>query len=176
MEFDIKERIIMTKNSEQWEEIYGKNVLIEPTAILIGINKIQIGDGSWIGSYCNLRPVNNKIIIGRNVIIAQFVSIISDSHNYEDITKIIKDQGVFGGDIIIKDNVWIGCNSVILHDLVIETGSVVAAGSVVTESVPPYCVVAGSPAKIVKRYSYDMRKWLKYNIFVRIMFESHLLK
>ncbi|VVB56327.1 2,3,4,5-tetrahydropyridine-2,6-dicarboxylate N-acetyltransferase [uncultured archaeon] len=165
----------MTKISEQWGYL-GKNVLIEPTAILINIDKIEIGDGSWIGSYCNLRPVNNKIKIGRNVIIAQFVSIISDSHNYKDVTKNIKDQGIFGGDIIIKDNVWIGCNSVILQDVVIETGSVVAAGSVVTKSIPSYCVAAGVPAEIIKRYSYDLKKWLKYNLFVKALFEVHLIK
>lgn len=167
----------MIKNSEQLEEIYSKkNVLIDPTAILIGIDKIEIGDGSWIGSYCNLRSVDNEIIIGKNVIIAQFVSMISDSHAYEGVTKIIKDQGIFGGKIIIKDNVWIGCNSVILHDVAIETGSVVAAGSVVTKSVPAYCVVAGVPAKILKRYSFNMRRWFNYNIFVRILFKIHLIK
>ncbi|MBA2585639.1 MAG: maltose acetyltransferase, partial [Chthoniobacterales bacterium] len=53
---------------------------------------------------------------------------------------------------IIGDNVWIGMNAVILKGVAIGENSVVAAGAVVTKSVPENCVVAGNPAKIVKRF------------------------
>jgi acetyltransferase-like isoleucine patch superfamily enzyme len=148
----------------------GKNVFIEPTAILIGDNLIAIGDNSRIGSYSNLRPVDHKIIIGKDVQIAQLVSIIPDSHRYEDVTKSKLEQGHFGADIIIEDDVWIGCNSVILHGVVIRKGSIVAAGAVVTRSVPRYCIVAGAPAKIIKRYSFKKNKWLNYSKINKIMF------
>jgi acetyltransferase-like isoleucine patch superfamily enzyme len=144
----------------------GKDVVIQATAILIGDNKIEIGDGSWIGSYCNLRPVDHKIVIGKNVLIAQMVSIISDSHEYRDVNKPMKEQGIFGADIIIEDNVWVGCNSVILHGVRIGTGSIVSAGSIVTKNIPPYSIVAGVPAKIIKRYSFKSKKWIKYNNFM----------
>ncbi len=153
----------------------GENVFIQPSAILIGENKIEIGDGTWVGSFCNLRPVDNIIKIGKNVLIAQSVSMIADSHQYWDVSKNIKDQGIYGGNIVIDDNVWIGCNSVILHGVKIGCHSVVGAGSIVTKSIPAYCVVAGNPARIIKRYSFRLKKWYKYGVFVRVMFNLKVL-
>ena len=153
----------------------GKDVVIQSTAILIGNNKIEIGDGSWIGSYCNLRPVEHNIFIGKNVLIAQLVSIIPDSHEYKNVEKLIKDQGIFGGNIIIDDNVWIGCNSVILHNVRIGTGSIVSAGAVVTKNVPPYSMVAGVPAKIIKRYSFKLKKWVRSGFFSKFLFKLGLM-
>ncbi len=154
--------------------IKGKDVQIDKTAILIHDENIKIGDGSWVGSYCNFRPVEHKITLGKNVIVAQNVAMIADSHNYQDVTKPIKDQGIYGGDITIEDNTWIGCNSVILHNVKIGQGSVVGAGSVVTKNVPPYCVVAGMPARIIKKYSPKRKKWLKYNYTNKLLFKLGL--
>jgi acetyltransferase-like isoleucine patch superfamily enzyme len=154
--------------------VLGQGVLIEPTAVLIGDRKIRIGDGSWVGSYCNFRPVDYSINIGKHVLIGQLVSIISDSHRYEDIALDIQEQGTYGADINIEDNVWIGCNSVILHGVRIATGSVVAAGSVVTRSVPAHCVVGGNPARIIKRYSARRAAWVRYSWFNRLLFRAGL--
>ena len=61
------------------------------------------------------------------------------------------------GDIIIKNDVWIGVNSTILDGITIGNGAVIAAGSVVTKDVPPYAIVGGNPAKIIKyRFSKDI--------------------
>lgn len=155
----------------------GKNVLIESTVLFDGnTENIEIGDNSIIGSFCNFRPVDHKIIIGKNVLIAQMVSIVPDSHIFKDTTKNIYDQGFYGGDIFIEDNVWIGCNVVILHNIKIGKGSVVAAGSVVVKSVPSYAVVAGNPAKIIKIYSVKSGHWINYkNIFTRAMFKLGII-
>ena len=56
-----------------------------------------------------------------------------------------------GGNIIIEDNVWIGGKSILLHGITIGQGSIVAAGSVVTKDVEPYSIIAGIPAKMIKR-------------------------
>lgn len=55
------------------------------------------------------------------------------------------------GDIIIENDVWIGANSTIMSGIRIGNGSVVAAGSTVTKDIPPYSIVAGNPAKVVKK-------------------------
>jgi virginiamycin A acetyltransferase len=54
------------------------------------------------------------------------------------------------GDIIIENDVWIGANSTIMSGIKIGNGAIVAAGSTVTKDVPPYAIVAGNPAKVVK--------------------------
>ena len=63
---------------------------------------------------------------------------------YKDWSKVENAQ------IIIQDNVWIGFNSIVLKGVTIGEGAVVAAGSVVTKDVPPFAVVGGNPAKIIK--------------------------
>ena len=54
------------------------------------------------------------------------------------------------GDIIIENDVWIGANSTVMSGIKIGNGAIVAAGSTVTKNVPPYAIVAGNPAKVVK--------------------------
>ena len=54
------------------------------------------------------------------------------------------------GGIFVEDDVWIGVGSTVLDGVRIGEGAIVAAGSVVTKDVPPYAVVGGSPAKIIK--------------------------
>lgn len=60
-------------------------------------------------------------------------------------------QGSFSkGGIVIEDNVWIGANCVILDGVTIGTGSIIAAGSVVSRSVAPYTILGGNTAKIIR--------------------------
>lgn len=85
-----------------------------------------------------------SIKIGDGCLFANDIYICdSDSHYINDVLKT--------SPIIIEDNVWIGNKAQILKGVTLGTGSVVAAGAVVTKSVPPHCLVAGVPAKIIKR-------------------------
>ena len=52
--------------------------------------------------------------------------------------------------IVIQDHVWLGMNVIVLKGVTIGEGAIVAAGSIVTKDVPPHCLVAGVPAKVVK--------------------------
>ena len=61
----------------------------------------------------------------------------------------------------IADDVWIGGNVVILAGISIGEHAVIGAGSVVTKDVPPYSVVVGNPAKIVKKYDFNLNVWIK---------------
>ncbi|MNG32136.1 Virginiamycin A acetyltransferase [compost metagenome] len=74
----------------------------------------------------------------------------AENHVFSDKTKPIKEQGIYRQGITIEDDCWIGSNVTILDGVTIGTGSVVAAGAVVTKDVPPYSVVGGVPAKIIK--------------------------
>lgn len=68
-----------------------------------------------------------------------------------------KQEGVSKGNIIVDDDVWIGFRSTILSGVHIGQGAIVAAGSVVTKDVPPYAIVGGVPAKVLKyRFSHEL--------------------
>lgn len=122
------------------------------------VGDLIIGNNSRIG-------LGNTIIgpvqIGNNVNIAQNVTISGLNHNFQDINKTISSQGVSTSQIVIEDDVWIGANCVILAGSKIGKHTIIAAGSVVTHSVPSFCVAAGSPAKIIKQYDFDKKEWIR---------------
>jgi len=124
---------------------------------------INNGVGDVIIGYNSLVGLGNTIIgpvtIGNNVIIAQNVVISGLNHVYEDIETPICDQPITSKPILIEDDCWIAANCVITAGVTIGLHSVVAAGSVVTKNVPPHSIVAGNPAKVIKAYNLDTKKW-----------------
>ena len=116
-------------------------------------SKIVIGDHCSIGEYNHITAVNN-LIIGNGLLTGRRV--LSSNNNHGDFTmKDLKNRPeerkiTSKGDLVIEDNVWIGEGASILGHVRIGEGAVVAANSVVTKDVPPYTLVAGVPAKVVK--------------------------
>lgn len=78
------------------------------------------------------------------------VAFYVSNHNTVNSGIPMKEQGYHEADIIIEDDVWIGANSVITSGVHIGRGAVIGAGSVVTKSIPPYTIAAGTPAKVIK--------------------------
>ncbi|MGN7225875.1 DapH/DapD/GlmU-related protein [Dietzia maris] len=76
---------------------------------------------------------------------------MSSTHNFEGVSEPIADQGIKLRPTVICNNVWIGAQSVIVAGVKIGSGSVIAANAVVTRDVDPYMVVAGSPARVIRR-------------------------
>lgn len=68
-----------------------------------------------------------------------------------DITEATKPEG-YDKDVIVEEDVWIGCNVTLLAGVTIGRGTTIAAGAVVAKSMPPYCVCGGVPAKVIKFY------------------------
>lgn len=125
--------------------------------------KISIGNTCYIGDNTRIWSSKN-ITIGDHVLIAHNVNIFDDiTHPIDPIERRKHAEEIFTTGfpkeinsldpkpIVIKDDAWIGCNSIILRGITIGEAAVVAAGSVVTKDVPPYTIVAGNPAKIVKK-------------------------
>jgi acetyltransferase-like isoleucine patch superfamily enzyme len=110
---------------------------------------ITIGDNVGIGFNCIFQ---SDINIGNNVLIASSCAFVNrDDHNYNIVGKTIWESG--RGDkhkINIEDDIWIGHGVIIITPARIGCGSIVAAGAVVTSDVPPYSIVGGNPAKIIK--------------------------
>jgi len=93
-----------------------------------------------------------KITIGNNVLIGPNVVISSASHNVDyRIRNRDNDMDITGAPVVIEDNVWIGANVTVMPGVTIGRHSVVGAGSVVTRDVPPDTIVAGVPAKVVRK-------------------------
>lgn len=114
----------------------------------------------YVGSYCSVAP-NVHFLLG-------------GEHQLKSISTFPFKVKVFGeekeacskGDIIVKDDVWIGTDAIICSGVTIGQGAVVAAGAVVTKDVEPYSVVGGNPAKLIKyRFDENLRnKLLKTDI------------
>jgi len=129
----------------------GENVYIGHDTILKGyhINKLVIGDGSWIGQQCLLNSAGG-IAIGRNVGIGPGTKIITSFHLEEGIDKPILHCRLGFAPVAIEDDADIGVGTIILPGVTIGRGVQVGAGSVVTHNVADYDVVAGVPARTLR--------------------------
>jgi acetyltransferase-like isoleucine patch superfamily enzyme len=127
---------------------HGTVVAVKPGAH--GPGALHVGKGTYVGESNNLRSEGAEIRIGEQCLISQFVSLIASGHGYERRDLRIVEQPVPAKlGVTIGDDVWIGCNAVVLPGVSIGAGAVVAAGAIVTRDVAPYCIVAGSPARVV---------------------------
>lgn len=119
----------------------------------IFIPKITIGDNSCIGDFSHVTCIN-EIRIGNNVRMGKNILITDNSHGLSEKSEIEiapnKRPLYSRGPVIIEDNVWIGEKSSILPGVSVGYGSIIAANSVVTKDVPPFTVVGGNPAKVIK--------------------------
>lgn len=127
----------------------GDNVSIFPDVFLYKVHNLSVGDNVSIQPLCYL-DAGGGINIGSDVSIARNVSIIAFNHKFTDLSVPIKDQGVERKEISIKDNVWIGVNSVLLAGVTVNSGCVIGAGSVVTHDIAENSIAAGVPAKEIK--------------------------
>ena len=114
---------------------------------------LTFGDGSSFGD-CGHITCINRVTIGRGVRIGRKVFISDNSHGLSkrsqlDIPPNLRPLNSKGA-VVIEDNVWIGEMVCILPGVTIGRGAIVGANAVVTHDIPPYCVAAGNPARVVK--------------------------
>ncbi|MEW6556602.1 MAG: acyltransferase [Elusimicrobiota bacterium] len=131
----------------------GNNVYIGHNVFLKGYykNLMKIGSNTWIGQSSFLHS-GGGLIIGNFVGIGPFVKIITLQHVIDkDISRPIITREQIYEETILEDNCDIGTGSIILPGVKIGKGSVVGAGSVVTKDVSSYSIVAGVPAKLLRK-------------------------
>jgi len=145
--------------------VLGENVSIYNYVNLYGCS---IGNNTKIGSFVEIQKnvtvgtsckisshtfICEGVSIGNSCFIGHGVMFINDRypHSVNNKGELKTDKDWKIEQIFIKDKVSIGSNSTILCGITINTGAVIGAGSVVTKDVPPFCVVAGNPAKIIRR-------------------------
>ncbi len=135
----------------------GKGVYIRPTCSdFKGLWNMTVGDGTSIPKGATIYCTGASLTIGRKVIFGPKPTIITGDHRIDIVGRYIMDvtdtSKLPENDlpVVIEDDVWCGANVIILKGVTIGRGSVVAAGAVVTKSFPPYSIIGGVPAKLIK--------------------------
>jgi acetyltransferase-like isoleucine patch superfamily enzyme len=126
-------------------------------------SSIFIGDRTVINAQCTI-SAKNYIHVDSDVMVSGCVLIMDHNHAYEDIHSVINEQGTTaGGTIRIESGCWIGHGAAIVSnqgDLVLGRNSVVAANALVTKSCPPYSVLVGNPARLVRQFDPVKGAWV----------------
>lgn len=100
-----------------------------------------------------------EITIGKNVLVGSDVFIIDFNHGKSPLSESYLDNDLEVKYANIQDGVWIGNSVIILPGVTIGKKAIIAAGSVVTHNIPSYCIAAGNPAKIIKKYNFSTNTW-----------------
>ncbi len=132
---------------------------------------ISIGDDTSIGMDAMFMCTRAKICIGNKVMFGPHVFMITGGHRMDILGKYMKDitddekLPENDKDIVIKDDVWVGANSMILRGVTVGEGSIIAAGSVVTKDVEPYSIVGGVPARLIRK-RFDEKQLMEHKILL----------
>ncbi|MCR9981987.1 CatB-related O-acetyltransferase [Vibrio alginolyticus] len=159
---EISKKYALIKFRKKWRKKNPHNFTIADS--LFPMENVFIGDKTYgnirvmdYGDNCNKLSIGSYCSIGPDV-----VFLLAAEHRTKTITtyplkaKLLElgNEGLSKGDIEVGDDVWFGTRVIINSGVEIGQGAIIASGSVVTKDVPPYAIVAGIPAKIVK-YRYD---------------------
>lgn len=128
----------------------GKNVFFGRGIEVLGWDNFSIGNNVSIHKDCYI-DAKGGLSISNDVSIAHGVSILTFEHTWENPDLPIRSNSCVFQPVTIKSDVWIGCGSRILAGVTVESRAVVAAGAVVVKDVPSRVIVAGVPAKVIKK-------------------------
>jgi len=143
----------------------GVGCRIEAYPITKGKKTLFFGDNFQMNDYVHITAMDS-VRIGNNVLLASNIYISDCSHgsyagdkNDSDPNMPPAERPLFSKPVIIEDNVWLGEFVSVLPGVRIGKGTIVGANSVVSKSLPSYVIAVGTPAKPIKKYNFDTRKW-----------------
>ena len=167
----------------------GMHSIILGSNRIVGHDRIDVGDNCWIGDNLRLEAIckyggrvysphivigddvcinqnfhctcGERIEIGRGTSITANCGIFDIIHPYEDVSKNPRMSQILTKPIIIGEECLIGMNSVIMPGTHLGNHCVVGANSTVIGEFPDYCVIVGSPAKVIKKYDFEKKEWIK---------------
>lgn len=130
---------------------------------------LKFGKNVQINDYVHITAMS-KVIIGDNVLMASKIYISDCTHGFyggsendSSPNEIPTSRSYEVKHVVIENNVWLGEFVSVLPGVTIGEGSIIGANSVVNKSIPPNCIAVGSPARIVKRYNFETKKWQRTN-------------
>ena len=149
---------------------------IRKKAVSVGKNlkvnhKCIINNKTFLGNNVNFNGMkiygNGKVTIGDNFHSGPGCKMITSNHNYDSGTEIPYGTDYIDKDIIINDNVWLGCDVIILGGVTIGEGAIIQAGSVVVKDIPECAIAGGNPANVFKyrdtNHYYELKKAGRYH-------------
>ena len=134
----------------------GTEVFFSPYDSVFTYESMHIGNHVSIGYHADFVATRSKIIIGDHVVFGPHVSIRGGDHRFDIPGRYIDSIGdeeklpENDADVIFEGDNWIGMNATILKGVIVGRGAIIAAGAVVSRSLPPYCIAGGVPAKVLK--------------------------
>ena len=126
---------------------YGENFYLASDVIIHGPGMFICGNNCAINEFAHIRATGG-ITLGSGVWIANHASLITETHPPD--VEYVGSLPAVTHPIVVQDNVWIGAHTTILPGVTLGRSSIIGAGSVVTRDVPPYAIVVGAPAKILR--------------------------
>lgn len=143
---------------------HGRNFVFDPDGHYT-FETIQVGNDVFLGLRPTMIASDSGIIIGNKVMFGPHVTIVGGNHNISVIGQYMYDVKEKRPEddevVVIEDDVWVGANATILKGVHLKRGCVVAAGALVTKSVPPYGIAVGVPAK-VQRFRFTVPEILEH--------------
>src|ERR1700754_4252319 len=120
------------------------------TKIRVHEGECEIGAKTVLGQECTISSFQH-VAIGRECVIADRVMLIDFDHGVVEVDRPIRLQGIYKRDVRVGNNVWIGYGACILRGVTIGDNSIIGTSAVVTKDVPPNSVVAGVPARVIRK-------------------------
>ena len=118
-----------------------------------GNSRLIIKRGSRVGDFAHIYATN-EIVIEENVLLANRVYISDTDHGYKDVdTPVLSQPIIRKGKVRIGEGSWLGENVCIC--------GVIGANAVVNKDIPDYCIAVGVPAKVIKKYDFERKEWIK---------------
>jgi len=137
----------------------GKGALLEPDVWITapGRARVRIGEGTFLNLGVMI-AAEERVEIGDHCMLANGCFVTDSSHRYDDPEKPVPWQGfTTKGPTRIGENCWLGANVVVTSGVTIGERCVIGANSVVTKDIEPFSVVAGAPARVLRKIDYDNR-------------------
>lgn len=127
---------------------------------ILDTGTVTIEDDVSIGQFFHLVSLGSELVIKKGTVISANVLITNSDHNFTEINVPIYQQPMNNKRTTIGENCFIGAGVKILAGTTLGKQCIVGANSVVKGDFPDYCVISGIPAKIIKKYDVESKRWL----------------